>query len=64
MGNLAWSVPGQIDYDSGRATLRDSVRTMFRPLKGYIMAISWITDSLSGKVETWAQVLGFNNAKL
>ena len=27
--NLAWSIPGHIEYDSGRTNLKDHVRTMF-----------------------------------
>ena len=34
--NLAWSIPGHIDYDSGRTNLKDHVRTMFWPQKGHI----------------------------
>ena len=38
--NLAWSIPGQFDYDSGRTNFKDHVRTMFWPQKGHILAIS------------------------
>ena len=38
--NLAWSIPGYNDYDSGRTTLKDHLRTMFWPYKGHILAIS------------------------
>ena len=51
-----WHGASHIDYDSGRTNLRDHVRTMFGPEKGHILAISVIIDSLSGKVETWAQL--------
>ena len=37
--NLAWSIPGHINYDSGRTNPRDHVRTMFWPKKGHISAI-------------------------
>ena len=36
--NLAWSIPGHINYDSGRTNLKDHVRTMFWPWKGHILA--------------------------
>ena len=29
--NLAWSIPGHINYDSGRTNFKDHVRTMFWP---------------------------------
>ena len=37
--NLAWSIPGHIDYDSGRTNLKNHVRTMFWPWKGHVLAI-------------------------
>ena len=54
--NLAWSIPGHIDYKSGRTNLRVHVRTMFEPKNCHILPISGITDSQSGKVETRAQL--------
>ena len=38
--NLAWSILGHIDYDSGRTNLKDHVKTIFWPWKGHILAIS------------------------
>ena len=32
--NLAWSIPGHFDYDSGRTNLKDHVWTMFWPFLG------------------------------
>ena len=38
--NLAWTIPGHSDYDSGRTNLKEHVRTMFWPWKGHILSIS------------------------
>ena len=38
--NLAWSIPGHIDYDSGRTNLKDNVLA----IKDYVLAFSRKVD--------------------
>ena len=64
--NLAWIIPGHIDYDSGKNNLKDHVRTMFWPSKGPFLAIFrkrglWDTSRISnfGMDHPWAYWLWF-----